>query len=171
MSSPWKDSDIERLRALFPTKAWRRLKLEFPGRTVGAIRQKAVCLGIVREINPRVPWFPSEKLILRKLWPAATRAAIIDAIPRHHYTAIGKQANMMGLRRLDKATMKSRYRLIRELRAMRLARGISPEVLATVMGAHRVQISKWERGESVPRLATVFDWVEALGCRLEIVKA
>jgi transcriptional regulator with XRE-family HTH domain len=78
-------------------------------------------------------------------------------------------ASTMKLRR-DPSTKQSPYRLIRTLRETRRRNGLTQERLAEKLGAHCVQIAKWERGEQMPRLRTFFDWVEAMGFRLELNK-
>lgn len=165
----WSVDEIGRLHALYPYEPrWKKLLPQFPGRSKAAIRCKVQTLDIHRATNSRVPWLSSEKIALRKLWPSAKWPEISAAIPRHSKSAIGKQASSMKIVRTDKAKQQSRYSIIRDLRAIRKASGASAGSMAVLIGTHWVRLQRWESEYDVPRLASFFDWVEALGYRLRL---
>lgn len=163
---PWSEQELMTLKQLYPVAHWNELNAAFRQRTKASVQVKAIELGIARTKNAKTPWTGAEKLMLRNLYDRSSWDEICAAIPRHARPAIAKMANTMSLRR-DTA-QRSPYPIIRELRAQRRALDIEQQVLAKILGSHKVQIAKWERGELVPRLRTFFDWVEALGFRLEL---
>lgn len=163
----WTQAELDAVRSVYPIGTWKQILDALPGRTKASIRCQVISQGIKRTRNPRVSWTGAEYLIVRKLYPLAPWPTICAALPRHHQSAIAKQANMLGLKR-DGATRQSRIAIIRELRATRRRLGISSENLANRLGSHRVQLAKWERGEQMPRLQSFFDWIEALGFRIEL---
>lgn len=165
----WTAEEIERVKALYPSTSWPLLLRQFPGRTKASIRNQAIALGVNKIKGSRASWHGSEYVALRKLYPHASWKEICAAIPRHPPTAIAKQANLLGLKR-DRAAKKSRYRLIRELREIRRNSAEPRASVARRIGIHVVQLAKWERGEQHPRIAGFFDWIDALGYRLELRK-
>jgi DNA-binding XRE family transcriptional regulator len=91
------------------------------------------------------------------------------AIPRHPQSSIANHAISLGLKR-DRAKVRSIYQIIRELREIRIKSGRPRKNVANEIGIHLVQLSRWERGETMPRLRDFFYWVEALGFRLHLSK-
>jgi DNA-binding transcriptional regulator YiaG len=166
----WSQEELAALRELYPLGRWPALKKALPGRTVAAVRNMAISLEIRNERNPRVAWTGAEKHLLTRLYPSGSWKSICAAIPRHHQSAIAKQGNLMGLKR-DGSTKKSRFNVIRELRELRRSKGIQQRYLAKSIGSHTVQLAKWERGEQLPRLASFFDWVQALGYKIRLERA
>ena len=163
----WTPEELELVRLIYPAEKWPAILKQFPGRTQAAIRNQAISQGIKRLRNSRTPWTGAEKMALRRLWPRAPWSEILDTIPRHPQPAIGRMASQMGLRR-DPSTKQSKHRLIWTLRETRRKNGMTQERLAEILGSHAVQIAKWERGEQMPRLLSFFDWVQAMGFRLEL---
>jgi DNA-binding transcriptional regulator YiaG len=166
----WTDQEIAALRHFYPLGRWPAIRKALPGRTIAAIRCQAVTLGVKNTRNPRTAWHGSERQLLQKLYPSAPWPALLAALPRHHKTAIVKQANDLGFKR-DGAKKQSRHNIIRELRQLRRARGIKQSVLAGTIGSHTVQLAKWERGEQLPRLLGFFDWINALGLQIRLERA
>jgi DNA-binding transcriptional regulator YiaG len=165
----WTQEELETVSRLYPVTPWPALLKALPGRTKAAIRCQVISRDIRKQTNSRTSWTGTECAILTKMYPREPWSKICAAIPRHPQGSIGKQANAMKLKR-DGAKAESRVLLIRELRKRRREMGIPVTHLANRIGVHRVQLSKWERGEQLPRLRGLFDWVGALGFRLEIAK-
>lgn len=166
----WSEDELIALRKFYPLGRWPAIRKALPSRTKAAIRCQAIALGISNERNPRIFWTGAENALLRKFYPMGSWDQICKAIPRHHKTAIAKQANSIGLKR-DRATKKSRHKIIRQLRELRRERGIQQRYLAETIGSHTVQLAKWERGEQLPRLLSFFDWVNALGYQIRLERA
>lgn len=164
---PWTEKELLIVRTLYPTAKWPPLLKALPGRSKASIRCQVISLGIKRERNSRTPWTGAENMLLRKLYPSASWPDIVRAIPRHPQTAIARQASTLKLKR-DGAKKKANASIIRELRAYRRTLNIPSDHLADRIGTHRVQLSRWERGEQLPRLQSFFDWVEALGLQLHL---
>jgi DNA-binding XRE family transcriptional regulator len=161
----WTKTDIGTLCKLYPGEHWNKIKAALPGRTRASIQVKAIELRIKRHRDGKTPWTGPEKATLRELWPSAPWKTILAALPRHPKPAIAKMGSTLGVRR-DTAR-RSPYPIIRELRRAR-QEAMEQDILAEILGTHRVQIAKWERGEVVPRLRMFFDWVEALGYQLRL---
>lgn len=164
----WTDREIDRLRHLYPTAPWPNLLKAFPSRTKFAIQVQAIKFRIKRKINARTHWTGPEKNLLAKLYPVASWSEICGAMPRHPKKSIVKMANSLKIRR-DHAKKRSVYPVIQKLREIRRDSNIDQLILADIVGCHRVQISYWERGDKVPRLRSFFDWIEALGYRIDLV--
>lgn len=164
-NNTWSAAEIDLLRQHYPCSTWKVMRAALPGRTRSAISCRATTLSIKRDCAGRVAWTCVETALLRRLYPKATWDEICKAIPRHRHGAIAKQATTMKLRR-DPARMKSKYRLIRELRQIRRNIGMTNARLATSIGIHPVQLARWERGVQLPRTRGLFDWIESLGCEL-----
>lgn len=162
---PWSAQEIDALRRTYPVRSWNLVLASVPGRTKAAVRCKVISLDIRKEKNSRVSWLGSELALVRKLYPRAPWPEICAAIPRHAQSAIAKQANSMNLAR-DRATKRSRFAIIQELRSERQRRKIPQAALAQLIGSHTVQLANWERGQQMPRLRSFFDWVQALEFRL-----
>lgn len=61
----WTEAEDQRIRALWPRITHREVKLkdiagEFPGASIGQIRERAAHLGLVRQSAPPAPWTPEE---------------------------------------------------------------------------------------------------------------
>jgi DNA-binding transcriptional regulator YiaG len=164
---PWNGEEIEAIRGLYPSTVWPIVLKALPGRSKAAVRCKVIELGIKKTKGSKIPWTGAERMKLRELYPKTPWPEIEAALPRHAKTAISKQANMLKLRR-DSAGTVSRYALFRELRVIRRRRGLTQVALGRVVGVHPVQIAKWERGETVPRMQNLIDWIEGLGYRLSL---
>jgi DNA-binding XRE family transcriptional regulator len=166
---PWTAEELELVRLIYPVEKWSNILKQFPGRTQAAIRNQVISQGIKRVYNSRTPWTGAERVILQRLWPHGSWAELLVGIPRHPQPAIAKMAAQMKLRR-DPSAKQSRHSIIRTLRETRRKNGMTQERLAELVGSHCVQIAKWERGEQLPRLQSFFDWIEAMGFRLELQK-
>lgn len=165
----WSEQEIGSLRRLYPMASWVGLFSALPGRSRASIHEAAKALEIRRLKKRQTFWTMAEKNLLKKLYPRSTWPELIEALPRHPRASIAKMASMLGARRADACASASPYKLIRELRKIRRDRGLRQVDLAEVIGTQCVQIAKWETGECVPRTRTLFDWVQALGYRLELV--
>lgn len=163
----WTQAELDTVHQIYPAGRWSQILQALPGRSKASIRCQVIARGIKRAKNSRTAWTGAEIVTLRKLYPLAPWPEICAAIPRHPQSAIAKQANMRGLKR-DGATKYAKHGIIRELRAIRRSQGIPAAHLADRIGAHRVQLAKWERGEQLPRFQSFLDWVEALGLRIEL---
>ncbi len=164
----WSPRDDQRLRTLYPAAPWAVLKSKFPDRTQSGIQQRASRLGIERHANRKPTWSGAEEKTLRKLFATASWDELCRAIPRHSRAAISQRGVALKLRRPSRSKLRSRYSLIRELRAIRITRRIKQADLAKRIGCHQARIGFWELGVQVPRLPMLLDWVEALGCKVEI---
>lgn len=58
--------------------------------------------------------------------------------------------------------------IVEVLRKARYERGMSQDVLAERMGYSGASIQDWESGRRRPSIASVYDWAQALGLRLEV---
>lgn len=61
-----------------------------------------------------------------------------------------------------------RDRIIGQLRARRISRGLSQERLASEIGTHQPNLGKWEKFEQAPTLGNLIRWAIALGYTIEI---
>jgi hypothetical protein len=164
----WTSQEDAELLRIYPTAQWRFLLRAFPDRTREGITQHAQFLEISRELNARNAWTGAEKKLLAALYPTASRERIIGALPRHSkWGTIVKMANTMGLKReFDVVAKHQRHPIVRKLRASRRERGILLVDLSRKIGAHPVQLARWESGQQMPRLRSFFDWVQALNFEL-----
>lgn len=53
-------------------------------------------------------------------------------------------------------------RVYRQLRELRIARGLTVEELAPLAGVHATTIGRWERLERDPHLPHLLRWIDAL---------
>lgn len=79
------------------------------------------------------------------------------------YTPVASEAS----RRATKLTRDLR-RVIRDLKAVREARGLSASHVADAIGVHRSVISKFENQSGEPKLSTLLRYAHAVGAELEI---
>ena len=56
-------------------------------------------------------------------------------------------------------------KMLRELREIREAQGITHEQVAKVVGVHRSYIVRFENGERSPNLPQFMNWCKALGAK------
>lgn len=162
----WSEKEIKVLQRLYPSADWLELHAALPSRTLAAIHWMARAQNVKRLKNGKTFWTNPEKSTLKQLWPNAPWGALCKALPRHSRGAIARMAPTLGVRR-DTAR-KSPYPIIRELREIRRQREIRQDVLADQIGTSPIQIAKWERGEHVPRLRALFDWAQALDCKIAL---
>jgi DNA-binding transcriptional regulator YiaG len=165
----WSEQEVGTLRRLYPMAPWVGLLAALPGRSRHSIHEMAKYLEIRRLKKRQTWWTAAEKNMLAKLYPRSTWPELIEALPRHPRASIAKMASMLRLRRADACANASPYKIIRLLRKIRREKGLTQIDLAPIVGTLHVQIAKWETGECVPRTRTLFDWVQALGYRLELV--
>jgi DNA-binding XRE family transcriptional regulator len=59
-------------------------------------------------------------------------------------------------------------RLLRELAAKRVEKGLSQKRVATLMGTTQPAVARLERGEIDPKLSTMQRYAEALGLSIEL---
>ncbi len=85
----WTEAEIERLRATYPTGTIGELKADF-GRAWDSINAKAFELGIGRIFKPR--WMPEDLVVLRAVWPGATRAEVLASLPGRSWAAVSRKA-------------------------------------------------------------------------------
>lgn len=120
----------------------------------------------------KVTWTPVEQIKLERLWPVASWAKLHEAFPNRAKTAIQKQASKQGLYRSRRGSNRiKRYvdPIFLTLRDIRETQKIGREELGYKLGMHRVIISRWELGDSKPSWGTFRRWLEALGCKIEVI--
>jgi transcriptional regulator with XRE-family HTH domain len=113
------------------------------------------------------PWSGLHDALLKQLWAAASKERLLAAFPNRTWAAITKRAADQKIRRSRAATNKVRFahkldRFFADLRAIREARGITREELATKAGFHYIMFAKWERGECRPGWFNLRTWLDAL---------
>ncbi len=69
-------------------------------------------------------------------------------------------------KRLD--ALEPEYLVAREIIAARRAADMSQEELAKAIGTSQSRISKWERGEEMPRIHALFRIADATGTKLRV---
>lgn len=114
----------------------------------------------------RATWSPDEDAILKRLWPVADRDEIERALPRRKWSPISKHASDLGLKRPSDALRHNKrpvHPLMKRLREIRLAAGMTRPQLSEKTGYHVGMIHCWELGKTMPRLAHFTDLCEALG--------
>lgn len=164
----WSEDEDRLLASLYRRARWSALLARFPGRTQGGIQQHAAKLGIDRHANRKPAWTGAEEKTLCRLFERATWDEVCQALPRHSRSAIRNRATGLRLRRPARTKLQSRYALIRELRRIRRDGRQTMGDLAARIGVHKSRVQFWELGVSVPRLPMLFDWIEALGCKLKL---
>src|ERR671919_53021 len=70
--------------------------------------------------------------------------------------------------RQDYEKREPEYRIAREILATRRSIGISQQALARLIGTSQSRISKWERGEELPRIDNLQRIAEATGSTLRV---
>jgi hypothetical protein len=127
-------------------------------------------------------WTEAEFATLRRLWPAASRAEIVAALPGRTWETLQLHASILGVRRhpsVNYAPLPDLDPLLRELRAARLDRGLSPAALTDAVppgpkgarsrafnAAMVTGAETGHRGVSLPQLRR---WAAALGYDLALV--
>ena len=110
-------------------------------------------------------WTPEMEESLRKLYPKASWAELMAAIPKSR-SAISKRANTLKIRRDIVPAQKDRLTtdpFILELRARRIKLGIPLRRLAQRCGYENDTIQKVEKGISRPSYSLLLAWTEVLG--------
>jgi two-component system cell cycle response regulator CtrA len=163
----WSEAERLTLYRLFANAPWPELLAALPGRTRQAIWQKGKCVEkLVRKINKRVPWNKAEIEALRRLYPVASDAELVKALPRHTLIAIQRQASSMRVLR-PRAEAREHGRvvlsIIEQLYKARLAQHMRRPELADKLGYAVGQILAWELGKTNPEFRVVIDWAQALG--------
>ena len=120
----------------------------------------------------RRAWSAIEERALERLWPMASWAEILAALPLHNRSSITKHASDRGLRR--SADTRRRIKkmpdpIFRTLREIRESRGISRNELAERIGMHPTHLSFCELGDNRPRWLLIRAWADALDCDNKIV--
>ncbi len=168
----WSDDELETLEQLFPTAPWPALLKAFPGRTRGAIWQKGKNVQkLVRNINKKAPWTKDEIKTVCRLYPIASDAELLQALPRHTLIAIQRQASSLRVLR-PRAEAREHDRvvlpIIEKLYRARLAQHMLRPELAKRLGYAHGQILAWELGKTNPEFRVVIDWAQALGFEIAL---
>lgn len=164
--NPWSTAEIEILRAHFGVKKAEGFVHLLPGRTVRGIHQKARDLGIVVKRS----WTAPEIIILKQNWGSRSKGELAALLPHRKWDNISKKASSLRLKRRGRVPKTlSPLAIIRELRRVRLERGIEIEPLAASFNVYGSAVSAWETGmrnKSVPSLRSLMAWADALGFEL-----
>lgn len=124
-------------------------------------------------VHPRRAWPDSDHERLRRLWPRASRQAILEAFAPRRWEAISKMASFLKIRRSASTRWtrkRSPHPICARLRQIREERDLTRPQLGAKMGYHRQQLTCWELGiQTGPSLRQLEDWCAALGMRLELV--
>lgn len=163
----WSEQELATLERVYRGATWEGIRNAIPKRTTRAIQQMASGRDIPR--GRQRPWTEPMKRRLKQLYAGATWGVLLAEFAPHTGDAIASKARELGLTR-PRQGKTSRHRIVRQLRARRIARRIRQKVLAHKIGVDAHRLSNWERGQVVPRLRLFFDWVEALDAELTIVE-
>ena len=168
----WSDDELETLERLFPAAPWATLLKALPGRTRGAIWQKGKNVQkLARNINKKAPWTKDEIKTVRRLYPIASDAELLLALPKHTLIAIQRQASSMRVLR-PRAEAREHDRvvlpIIQQLYKARLEQHMLRPALAKKLGYAHGQILAWELGKTNPEFRVVIDWAEALGFEIAL---
>jgi hypothetical protein len=90
----WNEDEFEVIKRLFPDR--RAIEKALPHRSQKSIRHK------INQLNfspKRCEWTLTELLILKRLYPTASQAELMRALPLHSPNAIRSKANGLGLKR------------------------------------------------------------------------
>lgn len=158
----WTPAEVDKLREVFPVlKRKRELMAALPGHSWSGIGQKARSLGL----RKKYAWSVQEIDILRDNYEVMPWRELKALLPRRAWANVQKKASALGLsRNIHKDA--SPFRIVRELRRIRRARGIECEELAKKFGVYGSTISAWEcatKNKSAPHLKSLMDWADALG--------
>jgi len=82
----WSESEISILKALFPTEK-NTVVAEKTNRSIGAVRAKAVLLGLKKE---KWLWQKKDEQFILKNWALMTAVEIGDKIGKSRWSAINK---------------------------------------------------------------------------------
>lgn len=80
----WDDREIEALRSIWPDRQAALAAL--PGRTLAAVEHMAAKLGLRRGAGHA--WTGAEAVRFRRLWPAASKRAVLEAFPWATWTSL-----------------------------------------------------------------------------------
>ncbi len=83
---PWSDLEIDLLKQLHPDTSLEDIAAELVGRSILAVQEKALELGLRR----LQPWTAEEIALLRKLWANTAYSDIADRLNRSIYAIKGK---------------------------------------------------------------------------------
>jgi len=89
-------------------------------------------------------------------------------VPHDHESFIKNAKRRKGFRKAYKE-LEEEYKLIREMLAARIMKGLTQEAVAVLMGTTKSAVSRLETaGKHTPSLTTLKKYAQAVGCRLEI---
>lgn len=123
-------------------------------------------------------WTEHEQRILRIMYAEKTREEIMRSLPNRPWSSIvckASELHITGRKRgggsVDQRNRIRKHRpglheIFRELRSLRISRGISQATLAKKVGYNKTQISAWECGEWYPKFNALIAWTEALGLKI-----
>lgn len=167
----WSAVEDGNLRALYPDGEWSDIEAALPGRSKGAIQQRAHRLSITRDCAGRPYWTAREERFLRARYGIAGWDEIRSELSRHTVGAIRFRAQSLGLWRPEQSKRRARYPIMRDLRDCRRAAKLRREQLAETIGCSKTQLARWEWGLANPHFSMLVAWANALGFELALVKA
>jgi hypothetical protein len=163
----WSAEELEALERIFPLGDRKALGSALPSRSISAIRQKARLNGVVWG-KRRSRWTYAEERLLKEKYPHSSWSVLCKSFPKRTRETIARKAVDLGLRRVKREYNPSPYPIIRELRALRQQRKIPLSVLAHKIGCHKIQLTRWETGDQMPRARSLFDWAQSLGATVTL---
>lgn len=116
-------------------------------------------------MTKKFAWTAQEIAILRDNYETITWAELHKLLPRREWANVQKKASALDLKRNTHRDA-SPFRIVRELRRIRRARGIGLDDLAKRFGVYGSTISAWEcatGNKASPHLKSLLDWAAALG--------
>lgn len=153
----WTATEDGEIGVLYSQAAWSEILVRVPGRSRGAIIQRAHALKLSR----RSEWTIREMAALRELWLTGSASELMAACGRHSWPSISKKASDLGLRRRH-SRRQAMLKVLRDLREFREEKRLTIKHVATRAGYHWNQITVWENGKAMPTLQAVADWASAL---------
>lgn len=115
-------------------------------------------------------WKPAEIAVLERLWPSASHAELLAALPGRKFLALSRKACNLGFRRLSPKQRHNDLPVLPQIQALRTERHqrrLSRSQLSARAGYHLNQLLGWENGKAHPNLRAFVEWAEALG--MEVV--
>lgn len=114
-------------------------------------------------------WHHRELATLERMWPLHSLEEIYAALPGRSRHSINNMACYRKIKRFPEArrhkgrkAVKAPY-VIKELRRMREAQGLTRPLLAKRIGVPLVTLAKWEMCCNRPRFEMLMAWSQALG--------
>ncbi len=103
----WRPDEDNLLRLLWPSSSWEAIMAALPGRTPGAISQRACGLGLSRRVRKKLPdvahtWTDEDDRELGRLYAAGVSAAEIAAKLGRTERAVMARASIIGARRPER---------------------------------------------------------------------